>query len=195
MRAPHTLRFSSPFATPHVAPSVCAPASRARRVLRGVGTAAVVLIGALALVLGALRVFGFTPFVVLSGSMEPTYPVGSLIYVQPVAASELQPGDPVTFVADEQGTVATHRVIGVDDEANLLFTQGDANDVPDGAPVSFANVIGRPFVCVPGAGYAAAWAAQPPGSVVVVVVLVVLVAWAFLPRASSQRGRGRHACR
>lgn len=41
--------------------------------------------------------FGYMPYVVLSGSMEPVYPVGSLIYVAPVDANSLEPGDAITF--------------------------------------------------------------------------------------------------
>ena len=50
--------------------------------------------------------FGYMPYVVLSGSMEPVYPVGSLIYVAPVDANSLEPGDAITF--DRNDAVVTH---------------------------------------------------------------------------------------
>lgn len=193
MRAPQTLRFSSSPAERYAAPSTCSGASRARRALRVAGAVAVLLVFSLAVVLVTLRLLGCTPFAVLSGSMEPAYPVGSLIYVRAVEGSKLHPGDPVTFVADEQGTVATHRVVSVDADAEVLVTQGDANDAPDGSPVAFENVIGRPFMCIPGAGYAAVWMMQPPGSFVVIALLVGVAAWAFVPRADRSRSRAVRA--
>lgn len=157
---------------------------------KAVAMLAAVLCATFALVLIAPRLLGLTPFAVLSGSMEPTYPVGSLIYVQNAEGAQVQEGDAVTFVADERGTVATHRVVAVDGAAGLLRTQGDANAVPDGQPVPFANVIGRPVVCIPGVGYAVSWLTQPPGSFLAVGCVVVLFAWAFAPLA-RRGGTGR----
>ena len=45
-------------------------------------TVLVALVVILAILLVGVRVIGLTPYVVLSGSMEPTYHTGSLIYVK-----------------------------------------------------------------------------------------------------------------
>lgn len=89
----------------------------------------------LAVALAGVRLVGFQVFTVLSGSMEPTYHVGSLIYVKEVDAKELEPGDVITFMLDED-TVATHRITQVvpdeNDPETLRFrTKGDANDNED----------------------------------------------------------------
>lgn len=111
-----------------------------KRIGASLGALAALACVLLAVALAAPRVLGLTPFVVLSGSMEPTYPVGSLVYVRSVDASELRVGDPVTFTLEGREAVATHRVIEVDAESASLRTQGDANDEPDGSPVQFASV-------------------------------------------------------
>lgn len=67
-----------------------------------------------ALLVGA-KVIGFQTYSVLSGSMEPTYHTGSLIYVKKTDPQDIKVGDPITFVLDENLTVATHRVIKIDD--------------------------------------------------------------------------------
>lgn len=90
--------------------------------------AAVVL---LAVLLVGVRLVGLTPFVVLSGSMEPTYPTGALIYVKKVPAEQIQVGDPITFVMNEDLVVATHRVVDIDGENQRFTTKGDANDAVD----------------------------------------------------------------
>ena len=82
----------------------------------------------LAVALVGVRLIGLQPYVVLSGSMEPTYHVGSLIYVKSVDYKELKVGDPITYMVSED-TVVTHRIIEVlvdEEDPNTIryFTQG-----------------------------------------------------------------------
>lgn len=93
----------------------------------------------LAIALVGVRLVGLTPFAVLSGSMEPTYHVGSLIYVKDAEPSEIEVGDPITFVVNEDLLVATHRVVGIEtyttghrevlDEAGNPVKDEDGNTV------------------------------------------------------------------
>ena len=79
-----------------------------------------------AVLLIGVRLFGIQVYSVISGSMEPEYPVGALIYVKEVKPSEVEVGDVITFVLSNE-TPATHRVIAIDKEEQLFYTQGDAN--------------------------------------------------------------------
>ena len=141
----------------------------------------VLCVAVLAFLLAGVRLIGFTPYTVLSGSMEPTYPVGSLIYVKKTAPEEVQVGDPITFVLDENLTVATHRVIEVDSQDRQFRTKGDANEAVDGAPVLFENLIGVPKFSIPKLGFAANWITQPPGMYVSGAAVVILLVLLFLP--------------
>jgi len=67
----------------------------------------------LAIALVGVRLVGLTPFAVLSGSMEPTYHVGALIYVKDIEPQDVKIGDPLTFVVNEDLLVATHRVVDI----------------------------------------------------------------------------------
>ena len=67
----------------------------------------------LAVLLVGVRVVGLTPYAVLSGSMEPTYHVGALIYVKDVAPADITVGMPITFVVNEDLLLATHRVVDI----------------------------------------------------------------------------------
>ena len=147
------------------------------------------LIMALAIVFAFLlvgvRIFGLTPYTVLSGSMEPNYHVGSLIYVKQVDPGDLKVDDPITYVIDG-GTVVTHRIIEVirnnNDPSSLSFrTKGDNNETPDGDPVSANNVIGKPVFTVPLIGYIAVFVQNPPGSYFVIGILAALLILAFVP--------------
>ena len=122
-------------------------------------TVLVGLVVVLALLLVGARLFGMQVFTVLSGSMEPTYHVGSLIYVRDVDYRELKEGDVITFMMDED-TVATHRIMGVVPDENdptvLRYrTKGDANDAEDGTLLHYKNVIGSPVFTLPKLGYVA----------------------------------------
>lgn len=86
-----------------------------------ISTVLVAIVVIIALLLVGARVFGLQVYAVLSGSMEPTYHVGSIIYVKSVDPSEIKVGDPITFVMNEELTVATHRVVRIDAET-VRFT-------------------------------------------------------------------------
>ena len=97
------------------------------------------------------RVMVMQPYAIISGSMEPAYPTGSLVYADPVEGSSLQAGDVVAFWEEEE--VIIHRVKEVDDQTGHLVTKGDANEDVDLRPVPFQNVLGRVVFSVPVVGY------------------------------------------
>ena len=59
-----------------------------QRVWNAATTVLVVLVVILALLLVGVRLVGFRPMCVLSGSMEPGIPVGAIVYDKNFAASE-----------------------------------------------------------------------------------------------------------
>ena len=69
----------------------------------------VVLAVVIAILLAGVRLVGIDPYTVLSGSMEPEYHVGSIIYVVDVDPHELKKGDPVTYMLSDS-VVVTHRI-------------------------------------------------------------------------------------
>ena len=145
----------------------------------------VALVVLLALLLVGARVVGLQVFTVLSGSMEPTYHTGSLIYVKKVDPYTIKEGQPITFMLDEN-TVATHRVVGIvpdeEDPAVIRFrTKGDANEAEDGSLVHYKNVIGTPIFSIPYLGYVADYIQHPPGMYIAISGGAVLLLLVFLP--------------
>ena len=139
----------------------------------------------LAIALVGVRIVGLQPFVVLSGSMEPKYHVGSLIYVQSVDYKELKVGDPITYMVSDD-TVVTHQIIEVlvdenDPDTIRYFTQGIANDVPDGVSVHYKNIIGKPVFSIPYLGYVSNYIQNPPGMYVAIAAGAILILLVFLP--------------
>lgn len=148
-------------------------------------TVLVILVVMLAIALVGVRLVGIKTYAVVSGSMEPVYPTGSLLYVKSVDTSELAVGDSITFMLSED-TVATHRIVEVipdpDDATVVRFkTKGDANEQVDGTPVHCKNVIGKPLFAIPYLGYFANFVQNPPGLYLAIGAAAILVILAFVP--------------
>lgn len=156
-----------------------------KRIWNGITGVLVGIVVLLAIALVGVRLVGLRPYVVLSGSMEPAYHVGSLIYVKSVDYRELKVGDPITYMVS-QDTVVTHRIIEVlvdeeDPDTIRYFTQGDANDVPDGTSVHYRNIIGTPVFSIPYLGYVSNYIQNPPGMYIAIAAGAVLILLVFLP--------------
>ena len=141
----------------------------------------VVIIVLCAVFLMGSRLLGYRVFTVISGSMEPKYSVGDLIYVKQVDPDGIKKGDIITFILNEDLTVATHRVEYVDAENRHFYTKGDANETVDAAPVHFNNVIGIPQFSIPLLGYVSNLIQNPPGTYITVGVGLVLIIAVFVP--------------
>ena len=146
-----------------------------------VSTALVVLMVLCAVFLMGSRVMGYQCFTVISGSMEPKYSVGDLIYVKNVDANTIQVGDDITFILNEDLVVATHRVVRIDAENQRLYTKGLANEIEDSDPVHFNNVIGVPQFSIPKLGYVSDFVQNPPGMYITIGVGIILILAVFLP--------------
>ena len=152
-----------------------------KRICNILSTIMVLLLAAVAAVILVPVLMGYKEMAVLSGSMEPTIPVGSIVYVKPLDdASLLEPGDICTYVLADGKTMVTHRVISVDPESQTLVTQGDANSSPDGA-ISFDQVYGKTQFHLPYLGYITINAKTPKGIMAICGVLVVVVLVNFIP--------------
>lgn len=133
------------------------------------------------------KVLGAGAYTVLSGSMEPVYHVGSLIYVKNVDVEDLKAGDPITFAMSEE-LVATHRIVDVieTEDGTAFVTKGDANDTNDANPVNYRNVIGKPVFSVPYLGYAISFVRRPPGLFIAVAAVAIIL---LINIIKSQFGR------
>lgn len=150
-----------------------------------VSSVIVAIVVLLAIALVGVRLVGFQVFAVLSGSMEPLYSPGDLVYVKAIDPEDITEGTVITFLVNED-TVATHRVVGmVQDETDpdlvRFRTKGDANDAEDGTLVHPLNIIGTPKFCIPKLGYVANYIQQPPGMYVAISGAALFLALMFIP--------------
>ena len=156
-----------------------------KKILNVISTILVAIVVVLALLLVGARFIGLNVYTVLSGSMEPTYHVVSLIYVKDVDTDELKAGDVITYMLDED-TIVTHRIADVipdeTDPSIIRFqTKGDANDSVDGSLVHYKNVIGTPVFSIPKLGYLANYIQKPPGRYIAISAGAIILLLVFLP--------------
>lgn len=99
------------------------------------------------------RLGGGTPYTILTGSMQPKLPPGTLVVSKPADFNSIGIGDVVTYQLESgKAAVVTHRVVAISSSAKgerTLRTQGDANNVADEKPVREVQVRGKVWYSVP----------------------------------------------
>ena len=126
------------------------------------------------------RFAGIQSYVVVSGSMEPAIPVGSLVYAKPVEPETLQTGDVIVFYSTDaasggtgqSGAIpVTHRVVENHTDAGEIITKGDANESTDIYPAAYINIVGKVFAHIPKLGYLASPLASLQGKIAMVMII------------------------
>ena len=111
---------------------------------RSLGT---ILLAALVLVclpLTVPRLFGYHIYSVVSGSMEPAIPTGSLVYIRETAPEDVEADDVIAFYSSaDSASIITHRVVENRVLMGESITKGDANQTEDMNPVPYSNLIGK----------------------------------------------------
>ncbi|QZQ54661.1 signal peptidase I [Curtobacterium sp. TC1] len=126
-------------------------------VVLGVSTGLLLLVAALAVVLIVVpKATGSMPLTVLTQSMEPTLPPGTLLVVRPTAVDDIEVGDVVTYqIVSGQPAVISHRVVSVSSASNgerTFVLKGDNNAEADPHPVSAAQIRGVVWYSIPELG-------------------------------------------
>ncbi len=105
-----------------------------------IGTLLLIAVIATSVPLAVPTLMGYEIYNVTSGSMEPTLPVGSVIYVKPTQAELVQPGDIIAFYVD--AVVVTHRVVENRFVEGEFVTKGDANEMTDFSNARYRDLVG-----------------------------------------------------
>lgn len=136
------------------------------------GVLVVAVLLPLATFLVAAWLLGWQLQSVQTGSMAPTYPVGTLLVVGQMDAGDVEPGMAIVFEDPSQpGRLVTHRVVRIAPGDTLTFiTQGDANATADPAPVPARLVRGRVLWSVAQLGSFLDWLQWPRSFVLLVLV-------------------------
>lgn len=143
-------------------------------------------------------VFGYSPVIVLSGSMSPEFEAGDMIFIKKTEPETLQVGDVICFLEEE--TAVTHRIIAIESEdgADYYITQGDANNTEDSSPVTASQIQGKyTGVYLTGVGDFAIFLQSTPGMLIFIggpIALFFLwdvVRRAIVGRKSKKENEGK----
>ena len=148
----------------------------------------------LAVAVAIPRIAGAVPSV-LSSSMEPDLPPGTLIVVKPVDADEVATGDVITYQLESgKSAVVTHRVVakGINGAGRMAFrTQGDANNTPDEAWVRPVQIKGEVWYSVPYLGYVNNLLTGQERQLGVYAAAAALIGYALLSFVGAARDKRR----
>ena len=135
------------------------------------------------------NIFGFKPFIVLSGSMESKISVGDLVFVKKVNPNELKVGDIIAF-RDSEDIVTTHRIVDIETKDNGLcfVTKGDANNANDDGIVYSNMVEGKYQTKIAKVGNAILFIQEPIGFVVMLmsILIICLLVYSFQSKKISK---------
>ena len=145
------------------------------------GTILLILVIICCLPLTLPKAMGYELYTVISGSMEPEIPVGSLVFVKYEFPSEIKEKDVIAFYGGkDSNAIVTHRVVENRQFMGDFITKGDANDENDMNPVEYDNLIGRVEYSVPYVGTAAQYLTGPQGKFAAIGVIVAAIIFSAL---------------
>lgn len=150
----------------------------------------VLALGVLVIVVPAIS--GGTALTVLTQSMEPKLPPGTLIIIRPTPIGDIKIGDVLTYqIKSGQPEVVSHRVISRSDDTTgraTFITKGDNNDLPDAKPVQKVQIKGTLWYSIPWLGYVNNLVGGQGRSLLIPLVAVALLIYAGYMLASSAAG-------
>lgn len=134
------------------------------------------------------RMLGYEIYTVVSGSMEPAIPTGSLVYVRSMEPENIREGDVIAFSGiQDAGTVITHRVVANSTVLGEFITKGDANEAADLSPIPYSHLIGRVEKVIPKAGALAQMFTGGSGKLAAVSLLGLGVVLRLLAAALNRK--------
>lgn len=124
-------------------------------------------------------ILGYTPLVVETDSMKPTFESGDLIFIKKCDTSKLNEGDIITFhtIIDNQYALNTHRIQKIDEVNGVrsYTTIGDNNNgIADQHVISDGDIVGKYVGHVSGLGKVMNFLSSSMGFLIVIVLPMLL---------------------
>ena len=125
-------------------------------------------------------IFGYKPFVVLSGSMQSQINVGDLVIVREIDANKLNVNDIIAY--RDGKIVTTHRIKEVlKDNNDVCFkTKGDSNNTMDDGVVCSKDIEGRYVFKINKLGNLIIFIQQPTGFFIMLLSILLIGVLVFL---------------
>lgn len=133
-------------------------------------------------------VFGYKPFIVLSGSMETEIKRGDLIITKIVDPTKLGVDDVIAF-RDAEETITTHRIIDIVERngETYFITKGDNNSSQDQNLVELSDVEGIYIMRIPGIGSMMKSLSEPTTILIIGLGITIIFVISFSISNKKQR--------
>ena len=142
----------------------------------------VIILGAF---LTVCRIAGYRMYIVETGSMSPSIPMGSVCIVDLNSDySSVSVGDVISFRIGD-GASVTHRAVEISPDG--ITTRGDANISDDTSLVTPDDFIGKTVLGIPSAGFAVLYLKSARGKILVAACAAIILIGSFIPDISSKK--------
>lgn len=133
---------------------------------------------------------------VQSGSMEPTFKIGSVILlssnpdpkeiISPIPSPKYHRGEIITYTNTKENF--THRIVSVEETNGQFFyeTKGDANKAPDIGRIPESKILGRVVLSLPYLGYLASFAQTQKGFIFLIVIPATIIVYSELLKIKEE---------
>ena len=160
----------------------------AARVCSILGTVLLIILVIVCVPLTLPRMAGIDIYTVVSGSMEPAIPTGSLVYVKNINPEDVKEDEVIAFYgAIDGGSIITHRVVTNSTVMGEFITKGDANEENDMNPIPYDHLIGKVVLSIPKAGALAQTFSSMAGKITAAGLIVLAIVFHLI--ASVLNGR------
>ena len=126
-------------------------------------------------------IFGYKPFIVMSGSMMSKIEIGDLVFVKEVDANSLKINDIIAF-RESDDIVTTHRIINIINEngTKAFETKGDSNNVKDAHNVYAKDIEGIYVFKIEKLGKFILFLQEPLGFSIMMLSILIIGAIMFM---------------
>lgn len=127
--------------------------------------------------------FPLKAYTVLTGSMQPSIPVGSMVFALPAQHQDLQVGSIITFNSpQEPNKLIVHRIhrIIFEEQQKAYLTKGDNNDAVDNWKIYDLQIQGQAVFYLPYLGYLSGYSKTPFGFLTILGLPAVFLALLYI---------------
>ena len=158
--------------------------NRKKKIIRIITTPLVVLIILFAIYTGYFKFikksnnisfFGYKQYIVMTGSMQPSYNIGDLIFEKEIAKEDIKLNDVITYSLENGQDTVTHRVIDIIEENGETYYQfkGDNNNSPDPDLVTYEQIQGKVIYKIDRLGSLIAEFVSGTGVILILIIFIL----------------------
>jgi len=111
----------------------------------------------------------------MTGSMQPSYNIGDLIFEKEIAKEDIKLNDVITYSLENGQDTVTHRVIDIIEENGETYYQfkGDNNNSPDPDLVTYKQIQGKVIYKINKLGSLIAEFVSGTGVILILIIFIL----------------------